>query len=711
MLVTINFQPGIVQDDSELVSENTFADGDKIRFRRNYAQPIGGWESAGGGAFEKPVRGAHAWAALTGDRVVAFGTADKLHSFFGGSIKDITPDKAKGTLTNPFTTIIGSDQVLVTDIDHGLKIGDVATYSNADPVGGLTIAGPHPVTNVLTIDQYVIRSTQTATSDASGGGSVEFSVPLDAGLVDGVGGTGFGTGSYGVGTFGLASGGDINPRVWSIDNWGQNGVFVPRNGALYEWQPLAGYGELIRNGSFENANSWSTGTGWTIADGKATATAGAISAVVQNLSGVLTGGIVYEVSVDVTVTAGSLQLRVESSDIATGMITYGEPIKKSGTYTRRFRADSRPSLLGYVKDAAFAGSIDNISVRVASKAYRIQSAPAYSTCMFVDPARFVVCCGTLEADGDFNGLLVRWSDQEDLESWIPDTDNVSGEYLLARGSRIVGALPGRGQNLIWTDDALYTMRFVGTTSDVFRFDLAGTGCGLIGKNAAIEHQGMVFWWARNGQFYIFQGGEPKVIPSTVSRAAWANLSASQGEKIYAAVNSEFNEIWWFYPDTRDGNECSRYVCYNWADGIWMTGKLPRTAWISAGVYAHPIGFGADGKIYFHERGKTANGATIDWRLLSGKFDIQDGDNLFRISKYVPDFEDQVGNVEVTLRFSQWSRGQTMSEVTRTITPGTSAINLRQIGRQCQIEWTPGANAQFARWGAQRFDVEKTGARR
>lgn len=717
-LATINFEPGIVQDNTDLVSKNTYSDGDKVRFRQGYAQPIGGWEAAGGGTFEDPCRGAHAWAALTGDRVVAFGTASHLYSFFGGAIADITPLKAKGTLVGPFETENGSTTVIVTDVDHGLAVDDTVTFSLADAVGGLTIDGAYTVVRVLTIDQYTITAASAATSSATGGGNVEFSAPYTAGNIDGVGGTGWGTGTFGTGTFGLPSGGDINPMVWSCDNWGQNGVFVPRNGPLYEWQPTSSYDELLGNGGFDDTSFWSLGTGWSIGSGVATATAGTLSAIVQNVTGNLTGGTVYEVSVDVTRSAGTLQFRVESSDAAVGQITYGEPISKSGTYTRRFRADSRPYLLGFVKDASFAGTIDNVSVKVVADAYRVQPAPAYSIGMFVDPNRFVVCYGTLEADGDFNPLLVRWSDQEDLESWIPDTDNLAGEHLLARGSRIVGAKPGRGQNLIWTDDALYTMRFT-TGAEVFRFDLAGTGCGLLGKNAAVEHQGMVFWWARNGQFYIFQGGEPKVIPSPVRRTAWRNLSPSQEEKVFCAVNAEFNEIWWFYPDKRDlqddgtpGTECSRYVAYNWADGTWMTGILPRTAWITAGIYSNPIGFGAtDGMIYFHERGNTANGATIDWSLSTGLFDVADGNNMFLITKYIPDFADQAGNIDVDIAFKRWNRGDEMNSTSFSVTPTTREVNFRQLGRQCQITWSAGANSAFARFGAQRFELDKTDALR
>jgi hypothetical protein len=353
-----------------------------------------------------------------------------------------------------------------------------------------------------------------------------------------------------------------------------------------------------------------------------------------------------------------------------------------------------------------------VSIKVESKAYRIHNAPEYSIGMFIDPNRIVVLYGTIGTSGGYNPLLVRWSDQEDNTVWIADTDNLAGSYTLAKGSRIVGGLAGRGQNLIFTDEALYTMTFTGDTTTVFSFLLVGSGCGLLGKNAAVEHQGSVYWWAKNGQFYIYRGGEPQIIECPIRKTIWANMAPSQQEKVYAAVNSQFKEIWWFYPDKRDGTECSRYVAYNWATNVWFIGVIPRTAWIPAGVYPNPIGFGSsDGMAYYHERGTTANGGVLDWFLETGKFNIQDGDTLLKITRYIPDFQNQVGNINVDFTFWQWPRGPQINAGSYTITPTTAAINFRQLGREASIKWSAGSNNRGARWGTHRLDVDKTGARR
>ena len=55
--------------------------------------------------------------------------------------------------------------------------------------------------------------------------------------------------------------------------------------------------------------------------------------------------------------------------------------------------------------------------------------------------------------------------------------------------------------LVWTDNALYTMKFVGAPF-TFGFEQVGTNCGLIGKNAAIEIDGVAYWMSNNGFFCI-----------------------------------------------------------------------------------------------------------------------------------------------------------------------------------------------------------------
>jgi len=65
----------------------------------------------------------------------------------------------------------------------------------------------------------------------------------------------------------------------------------------------------------------------------------------------------------------------------------------------------------------------------------------------------------------------------------------------------MGGLVAKENILIWTDNALYTMKFVGAPF-TFGFEQVGTNCGLIGKNAAIEIDGVAYWMGNNGFFLL-----------------------------------------------------------------------------------------------------------------------------------------------------------------------------------------------------------------
>ena len=235
-LTKIEFAPGIIKDDSATAAEGAWIDGDNVRFRYGRAQTEGGYELAATSFTSDPCRGAHAWGTLLGDRVVVGVDASSFKSWFGGAVTDITPEKGRGTLTNPFTTENGSAVVSVRDsvTTHGLKPGDSVTFSNADAVGGITIDGSYSVTEVVTNFIYKITHTSSATSSVvDGGGNVEWYADLDAGLVDGIGGAGFGTGTHGSGYYGYPTTGDVEPRTADVDNWGQNAIIVPRDGGFF----------------------------------------------------------------------------------------------------------------------------------------------------------------------------------------------------------------------------------------------------------------------------------------------------------------------------------------------------------------------------------------------------------------------------------------------------------------------------------------------
>jgi hypothetical protein len=703
---TFNFNPGLNKDDSPLASEGGYIDGDKVRFSGGRAQIIGGWGLVTLDSFAGTVRGGHEWVDLTGQRYIAFGTADKLYAVLSGTITDITPPHSEGVLTDIFTTNSGSAVVTVTHLTkHGFSTGMTITFTNQSAsVGGLVLSGPYTLT-VINDYTYTVAASSNASSTATGGGRVDFLAALPSGLVNGTGEPGgYGTGTYGTGGYGATAVQDTLPRVWFFGSWGETIVALPRGGGLYQYQPSLARPELVINGDMSSPSGWVLGGGWTISSGLALGGGGSVSQLSRAIT--IKAGYVYRVSFNASVAAGSVSFKTDA-----GPVGYAsEPVSVTGTYSRRFRVPAGTTSLVFEKDASFSGSIDNVSITLEARAYRVDSAPPVNSAMFVDPHQIAVLVGTSPFGEDYNSMAVRWCDRQDIEAWIPTVTNMAGDDILAYGSRLVSGISTRQQNAIWSDSAMFTMQFTGNALSPFNFFLIGQGCGISGALARAEHNGIIFW-VSNNNFYQFLGSGAEPVPCTLRRDVFDNIAVNQGEKINCCIVTAFNEWLIQYPDSRDGNECSRYVSFRWDEGHWSSGILPRTTWISAGVYIYPIAFGTDGKIYFHEFGHSAGGNAIDWFLETAYFDVEDGQNLVFIRRIIGDFEELLGGVNITIYGRMWPTGDEINFGTYTHSNLTSYLDVRATARQLKLRFSGTSAPAGGRWGALRLDIMKLGAQR
>lgn len=348
----------------------------------------------------------------------------------------------------------------------------------------------------------------------------------------------------------------------------------------------------------------------------------------------------------------------------------------------------------------------------ASPAAAVAGAPSKIGCMWVTAERIVMCGGAVPfAGGAFDPMLLRWSNQEDNTDWTPNATDQAGELPLSLGGRIVKGLAARDGNLVWTDTGLWSLEYLGDPVLVYRARHLGGGCGLIGANAAAVKDGTAYWLTGAGEFYRFDGQAPAPIPCPVQRYVTDNLSWVQADKIYCAINSANSEVWWFYPDRRDGNEASRYVAYNYAEDHWTVGTFDRTAWVDAGVWQNPIATDTKGGLYFHERLFSADGGAIEAHLESAPSDIGDGDQLMAILRIVPDIEDLQGGVNVRVRGRQFPAGPERDYGPYTILPTTQQIFFRATARQMALRFDSASAPSFWRLGALRLDMQQTGARR
>ena len=600
------FRPTINKRDTGLMNEGGWVASDRIRIWQGQPQPVGGWQLRSTLSMEGTARKIHTWRTIEGKDAIAIATNSHLYARIGGSQRDITPNLFDTVLEDVFTTVSGSSIVTVKlDSVHRLKVGAEVVFSNhQSTVGGLTIEGTYTVTEVLTDKQFTITHGSNATSTVStpSGGFVDFVAVLPTGLDSNPLG-GYSSGSYGEGPF---SGDDETAeklRTWSLDNWGENLIANPSGFPIFEYQAETNYLDLAYNGDFAtNADGWALGTGWSYSAGAVHKTAGTGANLSQDVEDVLEGGRYYVATFTVTRTAGSLKLRMNAgtSPAIIDIDTASSAITKSGTYRRLFLCPADPADIVFEADSSFAGSIDDVTYTLYDKAYRITTAPPQVDAMFVEPRGVVVALGTTLLNGIYSATSYRCSALGNNRLWIPDTDNICTERTLnGGGGKLMAGIATRQQNLVWGDNGVFSFQYLGEVGQAFDVRLVGPGSGLISRNAMVASSGFVLWMSNVGQFHMFRGvgstnlGMPEAIISPISEDVFANLDRNQLEKVHAGVNSKFDECWFFYPDKRDGDECSRVAVCSWTQSAgeneipWVTHTIARTAWKSAGTLSKP----------------------------------------------------------------------------------------------------------------------------
>lgn len=697
MLRKINFAPGIDKDDTAFTRAGGFVDANWVRFQRGKWQVIGGYEEVSASTFTGLARGATSWQDNSGNKIIAWGTHSKLYAYIDGSIVDITPNKGEGTLEDPFETKNGSAIVTVTHDQHGLDAGDTITFSHAVAVGGITVDGAYTVTEVLTSNKYTITHSSTATT-ATGGGNVDFVATFDAGNING-----------------SAS---ASPRVWTLDNWGENLIACPVGGAIYEWQPALSYADVIVGGDMTSAADWTIGANWNVSGVRANHTAGGAGNLSQDIEGKVDGGKTYRLTFDFSHTSGgTVTIGVNAGVSAPAIVDIGLPINQTGSYSRLITMPAEPLDIVFQAETDFAGWIDNVTLSLEENAYRIDTAPAHNNGIMVSSDRTVVAFGTVDVDGNWDPLEARWSDRENNRSWVPGGSSIAGSLPMSAGGKAVAGLASREQNLIWTDGGVFAL-IPSSGATAYTMTLLGEGCGAIGPLSVASYSGRVFWVTNDGIPYTLQSSvsevgisQPMPIESGVKRDFFENIASNQQEKIQCWINPKFNEFWLIYPDSRDGTEVSRYQAFNWVENHWTVGSISRTTIINSGTEKYPVGFGTDNKLYRHEKGTSANGGTLSAFITTGDFALDPEEQIMHVRRMVPDFEDQSATITVRVYFREWPQSSQETFGPYSFLTTSKKIDFRATGRFCSVKYEISSTDASARSGTQLFDVIPTGQRR
>jgi hypothetical protein len=240
-LQKLALKPGVNRENTRYTSEGGWYESDKIRFRQGTPEKIGGWQRISAATFLGVCRSLWNWVTLGSQNLIGVGTNLKFYIENGGAYSDITPLRATVTLTNPFTTTSGSPTVSVVDANGGYISGDFVTFSGASAVGGLTLNGEYQLTiDTTAINTYFITASSNASSSATGGGTVSAAYQINTGAASVTPLTGWGAGPWSAGAWGVGVPSDVQIRLWSQANFGEDLIFAPRGGDIYFWDATAG---------------------------------------------------------------------------------------------------------------------------------------------------------------------------------------------------------------------------------------------------------------------------------------------------------------------------------------------------------------------------------------------------------------------------------------------------------------------------------------
>lgn len=410
-------------------------------------------------------------------------------------------------------------------------------------------------------------------------------------------------------------------------------------------------------------------------------------------------GVLTEITPSVF-TTGLVTAAITSGNFGTGAFGVGafgvgDPTQDTLTEANSWQMDNYGEDL--VAVALSDGQLLYWDRSVGGLAAALTNAPTQNLGVVVTPERFIVALG---AGGD--PKKIQWADQDDATIWTASNTNQAGDLDLATEGQIMGGSRTRSETLIWTDTALYALRFIG---GVFVYTVPEIGKGGAISRMAWQVVGSKAYWMGPRGFYEYDGSVRR-LPSEVADFVFNDLNRTQASKIWCEQRSQFSEVTWYYPSATS-TECDRYVTFNHAMGIWYFGALERTGGVDQGVLDFPISSDADGDIYQHEVGMSyldPDSNTLQPYAISGPVELGQGDNVMTLDDIYPD-EATLGD----LQFKVWTADSpTGTETENGPYTATEVINLRLEARQMRIEIEQ-VNPGW-RFGIPRLDLQAGGMR-
>jgi len=729
MLTEVKFAPGIDKQDTSVGAAGRWVDSDLARFRYGLPEKIGGWSSLLTDTIVGVARKQHSFVDKDGNRYVSIGTDKFLLIYFEGQLFDITPVKSTIASVVMSASDASKEVTLTFSSAHNLESGDIILLDSVTvPSGiGLTDAAFEDklfqVTRVTSDLVAIITGTETTTG-AAGGGSCSV-IPYErVGPAAQSYGYGYGVSPYG-GTVQGSATTTLNGGIVS----GTTTITLTDSSSF----PTSGT-VLIGNfssGSYASTSELVTYTG---------NTANQLTGCSRSQLGTTAPG---STSTGTTVTNAT-----EWSGWGDA-VDAGTIILEPGLWSLSNFSDTLVATIANGKTFTWDSSIAaRLSTRASTTTSGFQTTnnPTATRITLISPTtRHLIHLGTETTIGDSttqDDMFIRFSSAENINDYTPLATNSAGTQRIQDGTKIVGALVAKENILIWTNNALYTMKFVGAPF-TFGFEQVGTNCGLIGKNAAVEIDGVAYWMSNNG-FFAFDG-TVNSLPCSVEDYVFDDVDTTKGQQVCAGLNNLFTEVVWWYP-TAGSDFNNRSVSYNYGEakqpplGTWVTNtntNFNRTTWMDTLIYPQPYATsynstgtgtfpavvgesGLGNTTYFAQETGTdqinPDGSTtaLESFIQSFSFSLQQGQSevFLAMRRFLPNFKVLAGNNKVTISVKDFPADNDVATALSpfTIDSTTTKIDTRARGRYANIKIQNTAAGESWRFGTFQVDLQPDGRR-
>lgn len=666
-----------VEDRTALATEHYTA-AKHIRFDKGVPQKLGGWVELTYRDTDVTISGVvrMIWSAVIQTVSTALiGTNSNLYNLKNGALTNITPLQTTtiaapnslathyNTLANnPISTTNGSNMLVVADTQAALfQVGDSYTLSGATGFNGIsagTINTTHVIRAIGTNTIHVHIGT-TANATGSGGGNA---VVRSSGLITmTVVGHGLSNGAR-IKVNGAANtGGILNTQI--------NVEQIIRNVTANTFDFLTGG---------TATSSASSGGGASITFQEEIAPGAIDQSASQGYGAGLYGAGLYGTSL--VSNAGISYPRLWSAD-RYGDIILVTPGNQGGLYE-------------------WDGNTAVAPVQVGG------GAPTAINYLFVSN-NILVTFGK-----DNVGNRIAASDQgsgtnNGYNEWTASALNQVFTDDIEGAGTFISHAPVIGQNLIYTANQTWRMRYIGRDAGVWEIEQVSSTVGIIAQNARVSINGIAYWMGQNN-FYMWDGSRVNIIPAntqrecTIKNKVFDNLNRSQASKCFAWYNAIFDEVWFHYPTNT--NECDSVARVSIKDYSWVPDEFDRTAAeYPVATLLYPRLADLAGTLYYHEVGVDDNGAGMEWYLTSNLQTI--GKKTAMVNAVVPD-NYQTGEIALRMFGKLWpqSTDNTADEL-YALTGSTERVQVSRSARYYQYTISGDALGQRWRAGAWQEEVQ------